>query len=107
MWCSFTQYHDIRSQVFASRGLMAFNEGFMASGRVSGATLQKTSTVRAPHVFNLLRQMEILQRSGCNGGEKHFEVSGSNCSIGALLRSGPRQLRSLARSPSAGLSRRP
>ena len=35
--------------------------------------MQKAATVRAPHAFNLLRQLEILHRSGCNTGEKHFE----------------------------------
>ena len=90
VFATYGHYDHVKDQVMASRGCLGFtvSASFLLSQRRfgnssvfhvrslllyclfrQGITMASTATRRSPHCFNLMRQMEVLERSGASDAE--------------------------------------
>ena len=65
IYCTATSYASERDQVFANRGM----------------TMASAATRKSPHVFQFLRQVEVLTRAGHGGAAQQFEVPLTACRV--------------------------
>lgn len=83
---SFGSFNDAREKVLANRGGVCFmfllgtddidGNCLPSNDGCWGATLIHTSTRRAPHALNLLRQVNIIEKAGGPGVQQQLQDSG-------------------------------